>query len=160
MEDKKDINRQTIFLVVVIVLALIGIVVGLLMKGKTTYESPIATYYAGLNAHDTKEVLKAYPECIRKHPGFVIRVEQGVKPSQDNKLKYEYKILSKRDLSKEEIKKEQDAYDSTCEVNEAIIEEAYFVKVRSTEKYPNNEDNTHEIEIKVGKVKGEWYILE
>lgn len=156
--DKVMISKKLIW--GILLFLLIILVVCLIRLSGPKKEIAIKKYYQGLNSHETDKVLDAYVPCLRRNEGYKIRVIAGIKPSQDQKLTYDYKIKSEKKMSKEDIKKEEEAFDLTCTDTKTKISSAYTLTVENTEKYPSGEKKKQEYKVKVGKVGGKWYILD
>ncbi len=126
------------------------------------FKTPITNYYKGLNIASEKQILEAYPECIRANLEFQTLINQLVLPMKSYpEAQFRYEVIKKTKLKEIELDKQQTDYDLTCGKGIMHISEAYTIDVYHIQR-PNirMSEMREEIKIIVGKIDGKWYILE
>lgn len=157
-------ERQQIFYTTVGAFALLVIAI-IYLTYYTVYgdfKSPITNYYKGLNIASEKQILDAYPKCIRANLEFQTLINQLVLPMKSYpEAQFRYEVIKKTKLSNSEVEKQQIDYDLTCGKGVMLITAAYKVDISHIQR-PNIRlsEIKEEIQIIVGKIDGKWYILE
>ena len=126
------------------------------------FETPIKSYYKGLNLASDQQILDSYPECIRVNLEFKSLINQLVLPMKNYpEANFRYEVVKKEVLSLDAIEKQQYDYDLTCGTGQMQITKGYTVTVNHYQK-PNIhlDEIKQEVQIIVGQVAGKWYILE